>query len=249
MKHILLSTVALVGFTAGAFAADLPRRAAPMAPVVAAVPVFTWTGFYVGVNGGYAFGDETDNRRRNPFFRVRDNGDGSGLGGAQIGYNMQFGMFVAGLEADAQAIDLDAVYGSDVRLRGVARALRGNDGGDGVDGFGTVRGRLGVAFDRALVYATGGLAWRTDEDNNTRLGRLGNAFRNNDDNIGFTVGGGVEYAFTNNLSAKVEGLYVDFSENNDTRRARGLFGRGAPNLGAGEFGLVRAGLNYRFGTY
>jgi outer membrane immunogenic protein len=200
------------------------------------------------VNGGYAFGDERNNRR-SPFFRVRDNGDGSALGGAQIGYNMQFGMFVAGIEADAQAIDLDAVYGSDVRLRGVARALRGNNGGDGVDGFGTVRGRLGVAFDRAMIYATGGLAWRTDEDNNTRLGRLGNAFRNNDDNIGFTVGGGVEYAFTNNLSAKVEGLYVDFSENNDTRRARGLFGRGAPNLGAGEFGLVRAGLNYRFGTY
>ena len=248
MKKLLLSTVALVGLTAGAVAADLPRRAAPMAPApIAAVPVFTWTGFYAGVNAGYAFGDETDNRRRNPFFRVRDNGDGSGLGGAQIGYNMQFCMFVAGIEADAQAIDLDAVYGSDIRLRGVARRVRGNDD-DGVDAFGTVRGRLGLAFDRALVYATGGLAWRTDEDNDRRFGRLGN-FRNNDDNIGWTVGGGVEYAFTNNLSAKVEGLYVDFSENNDTRRARGLFGRGAPNLGGGEFGLVRAGLNYRFGTW
>jgi outer membrane immunogenic protein len=244
MKNILLSAVALVALTAGAVAADLPMRAAPPAPVVAAVPVFTWTGFYVGVNGGYAFGDEADGRRSR-FFRIRDNGDGSALGGAQIGYNMQFGMFVAGIEADAQAIDLDAVYGSDVRLRGFAR--RGNDN-DGVDGFGTVRGRLGLAFDRALVYATGGLAWRTDEDNNRRFGRFGN-FRNDDDNIGWTVGGGVEYAFTNNLSAKVEGLYVDFSENNDTRRARGLFGRGFPNLGGGEFGLVRAGLNYRFGTW
>lgn len=248
MKKLLLSTVALVGLTAGAVAADLPRRAAPMAPApIAAVPVFTWTGFYAGVNAGYAFGDETDNRRRNPFFRVRDNGDGSGLGGAQIGYNMQFGMFVAGIEADAQAIDLDAVYGSDIRLRGVARRVRGNDD-DGVDAFGTVRGRLGLAFDRALVYATGGLAWRTDEDNDRRFGRLGN-FRNNDDNIGWTVGGGVEYAFTNNLSAKVEGLYVDFSDDNNGRNRRGLGRVNFTGNDSREFGLVRAGLNFRFSSF
>jgi len=59
MKKLLLSSVALVGFTAGAMAADLPRRAAP--PVFAPVPVFSWTGFYVGLNAGYGFSNNGDN--------------------------------------------------------------------------------------------------------------------------------------------------------------------------------------------
>ncbi len=248
MKNLLLSTVALAGLTAGAVAADLPMRAAPPAPVVAAVPVFTWTGFYVGVNGGYAFGDERNNRR-SPFFRVRDNGDGSALGGAQIGYNMQFGMFVAGIEADAQAIDFERINPVLVPGRN-NRINRNND--DEVDIFGTVRGRLGLAaFDRGLIYATGGLAWKTDADNNGG-GRFGGNGNNGGDNIGFTVGGGVEYAFTNNISLKVEGLYVDFSEDKNGRNRRNNNNVNNINFagnGAREFGLVRAGLNFRFNTF
>ena len=110
MKNILLSTVALVGFTAGAMAADLPVRAAPPPMPVAVAPIFTWTGFYVGVNGGVAFQDDNNDRRRRGVVGRGNRGNGGGddssiLGGAQIGYNMQFGMFVAGVEADAQAID------------------------------------------------------------------------------------------------------------------------------------------------
>ncbi|HZH51989.1 MAG TPA: porin family protein, partial [Microvirga sp.] len=61
MKKLLLASVALFGFAGAASAADLPVRAAPPAPVVAAVPVFTWTGFYVGVNAGYGWHDNNDN--------------------------------------------------------------------------------------------------------------------------------------------------------------------------------------------
>ncbi|WP_262271604.1 outer membrane protein, partial [Microvirga yunnanensis] len=79
----------------------------------------------------------------------------------------------------------------------------------------------GVAFDRALIYATGGFAFA-------------------DDATGWTVGGGLEYAFTNNLSAKVEGLYVNLDQDNNS-----IF-----NIdNDAEFGVVRAGLNFRFGTY
>ena len=85
-----------------------------------------------------------------------------------------------------------------------------------------MRARAGVAFDRALIYATGGFAFA-------------------DNASGWTVGGGLEYAFTNNLSAKIEGLYVNLDQDDNF-----------PGLDLdndAEFGVVRAGLNFRFGTY
>ena len=239
MKNILFSAVALVGLTAGAMAADLPIRTEPPAPApIAMPPAFTWTGLYVGVNGGVAFQDE--NRRRGGRGGGRGGDDSSILGGGQIGYNMQFGMFVAGVEADIQAIDFERI---NTRLGGRNNG-RNND--DEVDAFGTVRGRLGLAFfDRGLIYATGGLAWKSDEGNNGGR-RLGG---NDDENIGYTVGGGVEYAFTNNLSLKVEGLYVDFSDDNDRNRNRGNRRVNFTGNDSREFGLVRAGLNFRFNTF
>jgi outer membrane immunogenic protein len=242
MKNILFSTVALVGLTAGALAADIPMRAAPPpAPVMAVPPAFTWTGLYVGVNGGVAFQDE--NRRRGGRGGGRGGDDSSILGGGQIGYNMQFGMFVAGVEADIQAIDFERI---NPRLAGGRNNVnRNRNNEDEVDAFGTVRGRLGLAaFDRALIYATGGLAWKSDEGNNG-----GNRNNGGSENIGFTVGGGVEYAFTNNLSLKVEGLYVDFSDNNDGNRNRGNRRVNFTGNDSREFGLVRAGLNFRFNTF
>jgi outer membrane immunogenic protein len=253
MKKILLSTIALVGLTAGAMAADLPARVAPPPPV-AAVPVFTWSGFYVGVNGGVAFQDEDDDRPRKRHYGGYGGYDGWGnrggrggrgddtsiLGGGQIGYNMQFGMFVAGVEADIQAIDFERINPA---LNPNRNRINGRDNDDEVDLFGTVRGRLGLAaFDRALIYATGGLAWKTDEDSNGRLRRNGS------DDIGFTVGGGVEWAFTNNLSLKVEGLYVDFSDDNNGRNRRNNNVRASFDESR-EFGLVRAGLNFRFNSF
>src|SRR5918998_6831441 len=103
MKKILLASVALFGFAGAASAADLPMRAAPPAPVFSAVPVFTWTGFYVGVNAGYGWQDNNDNSVFVPAGTIPgagagtivygdDNGDGF-VGGGQLGYNVQFGSF------------------------------------------------------------------------------------------------------------------------------------------------------------
>lgn len=205
MKKILLSSVALLGLTVGAVAADLPSRRAP-APVVS-LPVFTWTGFYLGVNAGYGWSDSNDVVING--VRFNSNNDGGFVGGGQLGFNYQMGAIVIGLEGDLQWADLG---GRSLVVNGV-RVDSSNDW------FGTIRGRAGVAVDRALIYATGGFAF-TDGDG------------------GWALGGGLEYAFTNNLSAKIEGLYVSVDNGNNV-------------VGGGndEFGVIRAGLNFRFATY
>ncbi len=216
MKKILIASASALVLMAGAAqAADLPnRRAAPASPVYA-TPMFTWTGFYVGVNAGYGFGEFTRDGRNFD--------DPSGfIGGGQVGYNMQFGQFVAGLEADLQYSGLSsngrtflAPVGSEAEL----------------DYFGTIRGRLGVAFDRALVYATGGYAYGGSTISIPLLGS-DDAFHN-----GYALGAGIEYAFTNNLTAKAEYLYTDLENKkffNNTVR------------GGAEFSTVRAGVNYKF---
>src|SRR3712207_932685 len=103
----VLASVALFGFAGAASAADLPARAAPPAPIVAAVPVFTWTGFYVGVNAGVGFNTNDDEEIvfGGETFVGDSDDDASFLGGAQIGYNYQIGSFVVGLEGDIQYAD------------------------------------------------------------------------------------------------------------------------------------------------
>ena len=247
MKNILLSAVALVGLTAGAMAADLPiRTAPPPPPVVAVPPAFTWTGLYVGVNGGVAFQDE--NRRRGGRGGGRGGDDSSILGGGQIGYNMQFGMFVAGVEADIQAIDFERINPALNPNRNRNR-VNGRDNDDEVDLFGTVRGRLGLAFfDRGLIYATGGLAY-------------------SDDTTGWVAGGGVEWALPVNwfgssaVTFGIEGLWLSFDEDDDD--FDGVVGTFTPAGGGdpidvvapagggddNDFFVARAKLNFKFGTY
>jgi outer membrane immunogenic protein len=213
MKKILLASVALFGFAGAASAADLPARAAPPAPVIAAVPVFTWTGFYVGVNAGYGWNTNDSFVFNGVRFDLDD--EGGFVGGAQAGYNYQIGSFVVGLEGDIQYAD----FGGDDRFDFDGDGILDDDFNNS-DWFGTVRARAGVAFDRALIYATGGFAFA-------------------DDASGWTVGGGLEYAFTNNLSAKIEGLYVNLDQDDNFLDIND----------DAEFGVVRAGLNFRFGTY
>jgi outer membrane immunogenic protein len=235
MKKILLSSVALLGLTAGAMAADLPSRAAP-APVFAAVPVFTWTGFYVGVNAGAGFNANNKDIVVPGFGVIGSNDDVGFTGGGQVGYNYQFGQFVAGLEADIQFADIGS--GRNDALIVAFPGLVGVIDNSSDRFFGTVRGRLGFAIDRALVYATGGFAY----------GDVGNRFGGGDTNSGWTVGGGIEYALTNNIIVGVEGLYVNLGndKNADVVAIRagvpvGVFGRGD-----NEFGVVRARLSYKF---
>lgn len=222
MRNYLLSSVAALGIVAAcaASAADLPSRKGPvMAPAYA--PIFTWTGFYVGVNGGYAFG-EVDSTGVSGF---RDS-DGF-VGGGQIGYNYQVGQIVLGLEADFQGADLKS---------GVSNVL-GDTATTEVNYFGTVRARVGFAVDRFMPYVTGGFAYGNVKTA-FNFPRIPATFRSDEVQFGYTIGAGLEYAFTNNLSAKIEYLYTDLESGSVS---------GLPGVKVGtDFSLVRAGLNYRF---
>ncbi|WP_112662928.1 outer membrane protein [Microvirga flavescens] len=234
MKKILLAGVALVGLVGAAAAADLPARKVAPAPIVPVVPAFTWTGFYVGVNAGYGWNTNNDNVFVPGIGFVSSNNDGGFVGGGQIGYNYQIGQFVIGAETDIQYADIGGNNNNAVFVGNGAVLGFNNNSSDNY--FGTVRVRAGYAFDRALIYATGGFAYGDV---------AGNSFSSSS-NGGWTVGGGVEYAFTNNLTAKLEGLYVNLDRGNDNLLLNNVaFG----NNGNTEFGVVRAGLNYKFNSY
>ena len=235
-RKILISTVALVAVTGTAFAADLPSRSAPPVYVPPPPPIFSWTGVYIGGQIGYEWGKSSDSVFASP-------GAGVGLGsyspsgvtgGAHIGYNYQINQFVVGVEGDVNG---SSYHGSNAVFGGLGTVSTRTD----IDG--SIRGRVGYAWDRALFYATGGAAFGPVHDSFTNgLGTDSTSSTK----IGWTVGGGVEYAITNNWSARVEYRYTDFGHTTDT-----LF-----NTSGGIFQIrshdtdnrVQAGFSYKFDT-
>jgi outer membrane immunogenic protein len=265
IRRLLLTSVSALAIGGTAMAADLPSaRYAPVAPIV---PVFTWTGFYIGVNAGVAFGDENNDSIFIPpgtfgpgtgnFFvaGVGNNNDAVFTGGGQIGYNYQAGAWVFGIEADLQWADLgnnnNNAFG--VAVVGLPAGFVFANTNSGLEWWGTVRGRLGFAWDRALLYGTGGFAY--GGGGNSNCGGVGFSCGGDDTRTGWVVGGGLEYAFTNNWTFKVEGLYVNLDSGNSNNGLVGFVG-GVPvflppgfafnNDNEQAFGVVRVGLNYKF---
>jgi outer membrane immunogenic protein len=230
-------------------AADIPRGSPPP-PVVQALPIFTWTGFYVGLNGGYIFetGKSTITGTPGLLATGLTPGPAKTLGegytiGAQAGYNYQIGAFVAGIEADINYVDLGKTVVS--TAGGLSTTLTQN-----TSYLATLRGRLGVAFDRVLIYGTGGLAMG-DLDATTSLSGLGAAWTGTKSEVkfGYAVGAGLEYAITNNLSAKLEYLYYDLGKQDfASPQIAGavIAGVSATTRAENKGSIARIGLNYRF---
>jgi len=221
------------------------RPAAP-API-AAVPVFTWTGFYVGVQAGYAWGDSSGGMTTPAgFLPFNQDGDFDGfVGGAHAGYNFQFGSIVAGLEADIEGTGTNGGFGRISPTTG-SSTLADSD----VTVQGSLRARLGFALDRALIYATGGLAFANFETDyaflDTTTGDT-DAASFEDSEWGWTLGAGVEYAFTGNLTARIEYRYTQFDDlRHDLTR---VFTDRVTHDVETEFHTIRAGLSYKFGSY
>jgi outer membrane immunogenic protein len=248
--RFLMTSAAVLALTVSAQAADLPRRTAPIAPP-AALPIFTWTGFYLGVNAGYALNLGRTNLNGTPDLFATGfvpgdqftGGDGF-TGGVQAGYNFQAGNFVFGLEADINYVDIGRTRVTTIGPLTTTQSV-------GMEYLGTLRGRLGLAFDRFLVYATGGLAYG-DFEASTTISGIGSVWTGSagGDRWGYVVGAGAEYALTNNWSVRGEYLYVDLGRQNYASPLVSGPGAGATVFGTSRAeyrtSIFRAGLNYRF---
>ena len=191
-----------------AYAADavIYEPSAP-APVYQEVPIFSWTGGYIGLQGGGLWSDSNvDNLDTDLFDGDRDGfGDSfnGGLFGVYAGYNWQTGPWVFGAEGDFNGVWNDETFTINTRF--------GYQNVDvGTDYLASLRGRVGYAFDRTLIFATGGVAFTQFS---AEAGAFDEDFFDADQNFtGWTVGAGAEYAFTNNWIGRVEYRYYDFSD-------------------------------------
>jgi outer membrane immunogenic protein len=217
--------LAALAFVAGSLstqAADLgrPIYKAPMS----AVGYYNWTGFYLGINGGYEWGTSSWSGLPGTSFKPS-----GGLVGGTLGYNVQMDSIVVGIEGD---FDWSGLSGNVACVPGLATCETSSNW------LATVRGRLGYSFDRWMPYITGGGAFG-DVKATATAPAFGTAFSSSSTQAGWTVGGGVEFAMMSNWTAKIEYLHVDL----------GSFDTGpAPIVNTVNYrqDIVRAGLNYRF---
>lgn len=246
LKLGLGALAAATCFSGTVFAADLGGSIKDE-PVYVAPPAPIWTGFYIGVNGGYGFqGDDRIGLRTNTnFFATADRFTMDGFfGGGQVGYNMRSGNTVYGLEADIQLSEIGDKIGPVLAVPGGAVVTGKSD----VNWFSTVRGRLGYAMGPTLLYATGGVAFAGIDYNVTAVAGGSTAVMKNDEiQVGWTAGAGVEHALDSRWSAKLEYMYVDFGSTSVTgpvvpaqRVITSVTTEESPN-----FHTVRAGLNYK----
>ncbi|WP_117195421.1 outer membrane protein [Rhizobium terrae] len=188
MKALLiLAATAAMTASSAVFAADAVESVPAAPAAVETAPVFTWAGPYVGLHGGYAWG----NADSAAFIGGSDDFDGGRFGGF-VGYNWQFSNgFVAGVEGDVNYDWNENSYAGGIDIN---------------TGFsGSVRGRVGYAFDRALIFAAGG--WTA-----TNANVDGPGIDDDDTLHGWTIGGGLDYAFTDNVFGRVEYRYNNFGD-------------------------------------
>jgi outer membrane immunogenic protein len=264
-RKILLASVGAIALSgSAALAADLPSKAPPP-PYLPPPPIFTWTGIYVGGQIGYAWTSGNNQFTGfDPFFNTGTflstsiGGTPSGvIGGANVGYNYEFNQWpifsssgvVIGLEGSVDGTSLSntaaAFFPDGTTLSAHSTA----------DVQGSIRGKLGVAWDRALIYATGGVAFggfNTDVSiANTGAVNGGFPFFASGNvsttRVGWTVGGGIQYAITNNWSVRAEYRYTNWGTIRDGNlralTAPGVFFDGNRHLNQNQ---VQVGFDYKF---
>jgi outer membrane immunogenic protein len=240
MKRLLLASVAATALLGGSVnAADLARPAPVYAPRPVLVPLFTWTGCYVGGNvGGIWANNDWDDRIVGDFGTNTASG---AIGGVQGGCNYQVGAWVFGVEGDydwtnannGTANVIFPLVNDQTQIRSLA----------------SVTGRVGYSWDRFLGYVKGGGAWLQSNENIQVAGF--NVATASTTNTGWTIGVGGEYAFLNWLTGFVEYDYYNFNNNNSNTLlcVAAACGVGFGNVGVTtNVNVVKAGLNFKFGA-
>jgi outer membrane immunogenic protein len=227
MTRILLAASALVlALASPSLAADMGRPAyKPVQATPYYVAGYSWTGFYLGINGGYGWGKADITNPTAAFTTGTTNG---WLFGGTAGYNLQTGNFVFGIEGD---IDYALIKGNatNVTTCGIGTCEVKDTW------FATARGRVGYAFDRWMPFLTGGAAFAGLKVlPSTGASSTGTS-------TGWTIGGGIEWAFAGPWSAKAEYLYADLGSSTCEAAICGVSTEFRPKIN-----VVRAGLNYRF---
>jgi outer membrane immunogenic protein len=241
MKKFLLGTVGLValGMAAPATAADMAARPYTKAAPVYVDPTYNWSGFYIGINGGWG-----SSRNRYEWsgpagvtaLGYSADATGGTIGG-QIGYNWQAGSWVFGLEAQGNWADLNKSYYGPVGTWSV---------GSTVDALGLFTGRIGYAANNALFYVKGGAAVASNDQwaawNGVNFATASNT------RWGGTVGVGLEYGFSPNWSFGVEYMHAWLGNDDFAWRSANFVGAGAWNNlhFSQDIDLVTLRLNYRF---
>ena len=229
-----------------ALAADFPVKA-PMAPVMA--PAFNWSGLYVGIDAGYAWGSST----------VNDISGYNGAGGVgdfsynprgfqgdlRIGYNWQINQFVIGGEGEFGylGIDKSQQYPPYVGVRTAADSVANTSNG----WYGALSGRVGIAFNNFLLFAKGGGVFTSIDNSFNDTDPVGLILVSNtttSKRTGWTAGGGVEFAFNQNWAARVEYAHYDFGTESHTAVANS--GTSYTFRHSLTLDSVRVGLTYLF---
>lgn len=237
-RHLkFLAGTAMLLSPIAAHAADLTVKAPP---ATAPVAVYNWTGLYVGVNGGWGWGQQDPLNLISPRFDRSSFNINGGMVGGTFGAQIQQGAIVLGFEAD---LDWADIRGSGVTIPTVDGLPIGStlDVTTKMEAIGTARARAGVAINNWLVYATGGVAFIKETANGTTIagvpcGTAGilSGCAESHWRPGVALGGGTEWGFAQNWTAKAEYLYV---------AAAGT------GFSVDHVNIVRAGINYKFGAF
>ena len=232
MKRLVIAGALAFAAAGPALAADLPQPApppqAPVAYVPTVAPVYNWGGIYFGVNGGYGFGSS---EQSNPGVSTGNFNVSGFLAGGTVGANFQTDAFVFGLEGDFDGSWLEGNSGAaNCVSGGVAVQCETKN-----SWLGTVRARVGYAADRVLFYGTAGGAFGNIEQGaqNAPNSSFASASK-----AGWTAGAGVEAAFADNWTARVEYLFVDLSD--------ATFNGPPATTVKLDASLIRLGVDYKF---
>jgi len=240
MKRILFTSVSLgvLSLMSPALGADLPMKAGP-----AVSPLYDWSGFYVGVFGGGGMGNHNyNNGTPTNFANYLINYDSTGgIAGGEVGYNVQSGSIVVGVEGDGF---WSGVKGSDLSQFNAGTLPIGAVDATNLRWGGTFRARGGIAVDRLMLFFTGGWAYGDILHTSTAPGFPVDQFTSG--RSGLAAGGGIAYAITNNLIGKFEYRYYDYGRYSRAGSPLTLNGQ-LPYTVDNTYSVITLGLDYKFG--